>query len=410
VDLPVEPAASVVLIDRPPVPRRGLEETLRSWTGQGQLWEALGATGPPQLVADRKWTPTMVRRRAHRVLFERLHTTLASWPTDQRAWLDALPASSETFGERTSVPGPGISWTQTRVAGWPPRHFVGRRRRRVPETLLSTITRWTLDQLEPVLRDGSRPGDEMQHAAVARATIALSLLEIAPLDRVAPSRPTTPDLAAVAAEGQPWRSLVPVARELLRVDAIEALADLALDVVAPFDDLSGRLFHLAILGEVLYALRTCGATVVSRHPLGDASPGPAYLVTDADDREWDLWFEAAGAWNYYDVGESYPQAAAGVPGAGSALGTDLMLIRPRESALLLECKHSRKPSVVARDGYLQAVAYATEAFELAPQITSVVVGPEGVVQRSGWADTMVGLVGIIPPDDVPALIEHALGT
>jgi hypothetical protein len=202
---------------------------------------------------------------------------------------------------------------------------------------------------------------------------------------------------------------VPVARELLRAQTPEALAELALEVVAPFDDLSGRLFHLAVLGEVLHALRTCGATIVSRHPLGDASPGPAYLVTDANDRQWDLWFEAAGAWKYYDVEESYPQAAAGVPGAGSALGTDLMLI-PQESALLLECKHSWKPAVVARDGYLQALAYATEAFELAPQLTSVVVGPQGVVQTSGWADTMVGLVGIIAPDDIPPLIEHALGT
>jgi hypothetical protein len=133
-------------------------------------------------------------------------------------------------------------------------------------------------------------------------------------------------------------------------------------------------------------------------------------VTDAQDREWDLWFEAAGAWSFYEVEESYPQAAAGVPGAGTALGTDLMLIRPGERALLIECQHSWNPSVVARGGYLQALAYATEAFELAPPLTSVVVGPEGVVHESGWATTMVGLIGIVPPNDIPALIEHVLGS
>jgi hypothetical protein len=280
----------------------------------------------------------------------------------------------------------------------------------VPETLLSTVTRWTLEQLAPVVREGSNPGDELQHTAVANARTALALLGRAPLDSVAAGRPTTPDLAAVTAEGQPWHLLVPVARELLRVENPVVLAELALDVVAPYDDLSGRLFHLAVLGEVLFALRTSGATIVSRHPLGDSSSGPAYLVTDAQDREWDLWFEAAGAWKHYEVDEPYPDAARGVQGAGSALGTDLMLIRRGVCALLLECKHSWSASVVARDGYLQALAYATEAFELAPAVTSVVVGPEGVVQSPGWADTMAGTLGIVGPCDVPPLIEHALGT
>lgn len=412
--VPGEPALDPDLIDLgstpepPPIPQRGLVEVLRSWSGQGQLWEALGAADD---VAERHWKPSMVRRRARRVLFERLQTTLAEWPEDPRDWLDALPASTETRDYRSSSPRPGTSWTRTRIAGWPPRTFVGRDRRRVPETLLSTVTRWTLDQLVPLVRDAEKLGDPHHRQAVRRAKAALTLLDVEPLSDVTPASPTPPDLAAVAAEGHPWRLLVPVARALQAAGDPEELARLAREVVGPSPELTGRLFHLAVLGEVLHGLRTAGAHVVSRHPLGDSSRGPAYLVTDHEDREWDLWFEAAGAWGYYDVEELYPKVAHGVPGAGGALGTDLMLIRPGESALLLECKHSFRPAVVARGGYLQALAYAVEALDLAPAVTSVVVGPEGVVVEPGYGNPDPSTrIGIVRPYDVPILIEHALGT
>lgn len=410
-DVPGEPALDPDLIDLgpvrepPPIPERGLVEVLRSWSGQGQLWEALGA---PEDVAERHWKPTMVRRRARRVLFERLHTMLEEWPEDSRDWLDALPASTETLDYRSSSPRPGTSWTRTRIAGWPPRTFIGRHRQRIPETLLSTVTRWTLDQLAPLVRDAEKLGDPHHDQAVHRANVALGLLDVEPLSDVTPAAPTPPDLAAVAAEGHPWRLLVPVAAALQAADDPEVLAQLAREVVGPSPELTGRLFHLAVLGEVLHGLRTAGARVISRHPLGDSSGGPAYLVIDHEDHEWDLWFEAAGAWKYYDVEELYPQVAAGVPGAGGALGTDLMLIRRGERALLLECKHSWNPAVVARGGYLQALAYAVEALDLAPAVTSVVVGPERVVLESNYGNPdPYTRVGIVNPFEVPILIERA---
>lgn len=418
-DVPDEPAPDAELKPRPPIPERGLDETLRSWSGQGQLWAALGTAPPTDPVAERRWSTAKIRRRANRVLFERILADLERWPSDQRAWLDALPASTISIDERSPTPGPGTSWARTRLAGWPPTAFVGRRRHRVPETLLSTVTRWTLDRLEPVVAEGSKPSDPHHRAAVARARTALSLTSTSPLDGVTGAEPSPGDLKAIAAEGAPWRSLVPVARHLLRTDDPRTLADLALELVRPYADLSGRLFHLGVLGEVLLGLRTAGAEVVSRHPLGDASAGPAYEVTDAQDNTWHLWFEAAGAWTYYGIDEPYPEAAAAVHGAGASLGTDLMLIRRTfgrertgrgEAVLLLECKHSFDPGVVARDGYLQAVAYAAEAIDLADDVTSVVVGPEGVVRVPGGWTTTIGLdVGIIAPYDVPPLIEKALG-
>lgn len=414
-----EPAPDAELKPRPPIPARGLEETLRSWSGQGQLWAALGTAPPTDPVADRRWTATKIRRRANRVLFERIRDDLARWPADQRAWLEALPASTVAVDERTPTPGPGTSWARTRLTGWPPAVFVGRRRRRVPETLLSTVTRWTLDHLEPVVKEGAKRADENHRTAISRAASALELVNVSPLNDVTGAEPTPGDLKAISAEGTPWRSLVPVARHLLRVDDPQMLADLALEVVRPYEDLSGRLFHLGVLGEVLLGLRTAGAEVVSRHPLGDTSPGPAYEITDAQDNVWHLWFEAAGAWTYYGIEEPYPDAAAAVARAGAPLGTDLMLMRRTagqerrgrgEAALLLECKHSDDHGVVARDGYLQAVAYAAEATDLADDVTSVVVGPEGVVRvPGGWTTTMGLEIGIVAPYDVPALIEKALG-
>ena len=401
-------AASSGVAAGPPIPTRGLDEVLRSWSGQGQLWEALAAVQDP--VAERQWRPEDIRRRALRVLFEQLTPTLAGWPARTRDWLDALPAASARDALHASAPVAGTRWGATRRLGWPPRGFVARPRVRVPETLLSTVARWTLDELAAVVDTAADPADELQVRAHERADVALRLRGLEPLASTTPLMPTRSDLTAVTAEGRPWRSLAPVAQALRDLRDPGVLNELALHVVAPDPQLAWRLFHLAVLGEVLHALRTAGANAVSLRPLGDAVPGPAFLVKDAAGRAWDLWFEAAGAWGYYKRQEAYPLAAAGVIGAGSALGTDLMLLRLDERALLLECKYSWKPSVVARGGYEQTLAYAAETFELAPDLTAAVVGPEGVVQKPAFANTVAGSVGIVPPDAIAPLIEHAFAT
>lgn len=389
------------------IPRRGLVETLRAWSGQGQLWAALAATNDE--VAEREWTPDMIRRRANRVLFERLHHVIARWPADQRVWLEALPAAIETSVRHSAAPLPGTSWTSTRMQGWPPRRFVVRSRERVPETVLSTVTRWILEALLPVVHDAGAPSSASQRKAHDRALRALSLMRAVPLDGVTSAKPTSVDLRAIETEGYPWNLLPPVAAALLDAQRPAVIADLAITAVAPYPHLAWRLFQLAVLGEVLHGLRTAGARVVSNHPLGDSVPGPSHTVYDAENRKWDLWFEAAGAWKYYRYDEPYRQAAAGVPGAGAALGTDLMLARPGERALLIECKYSANPRVVAQ-GYLQTLAYAAEACDLAGgSVTAVVVGPDEVVSREhGWADTLAGPISIVAPGTVPLLIENAL--
>ena len=194
--------------------------------------------------------------------------------------------------------------------------------------------------------------DSVQTRAAARTVVALSMRERMPLAGASPLTPTQADLRAVRSEGRPWRSVATAADELRRLSDPNSLIELALAIVAPAPDLAWRLFHLAVLGELLHALRTSGARVVSLRPLGSSASGPAYLVEDADGDKWDLWFEAAGAWKYYEVPSPYAQLAAEVAGAGGPLGTDLMLMRQdRDRALLLECKYSWDASVVARGGY-----------------------------------------------------------
>lgn len=402
-----EPATSFGL-SSPAIPQRGLDEILRSWTGQGQLWAALAAAEDP--VAERHWSAADIQRRAHRVVFQELEPLMASWPRSVRAWVNALPAVSERRRVIGPAPRAGVSWSETRRrGGWPPRSFVARPRYRLPDTLLATTLRWTLDQLAVIATAAAAPVDSTEVIARERLTVALGLLDEEPLAHTEPVAPTSTDIAALRSEGTPWRSVAPVAAKLRELGLEATLRELADRIVWPSAELAWRLFHLAILGELLHALRTSGASVVSLRPLGASLAGPAFLVTDADDRDWDLWFEAAGAWSYYGRADPYASAVAGVPGAGTAIGTDLMLIRPDECALLIECKYSSNPAVVARGGYEQALAYAAEAHELtAGAVTAAVVGPAGVVKSAAWADTLAGPVGVVPPDAIPVVVENAL--
>ena len=407
-DLHPTVAPGARLTPPPPIPTRGLDETLRTWSGQGELWDALAAVRDP--VAERDWTARDVERRAHRVLFQLLEPMVATWPSTRRTWLDALPAVSHRRRITAAVPVSGTVWSETRRSGWPPRQFVARPRTRTADTLLVTTLRWVLEQLSTIRRSAIAPTTSEQLVARGHLDVALGLLDVEPIASVVSAAPTPSDLMAMRSAGRPWRSVAPVAGELRSLTGA-GLLELAERVVAPDGDLAWRLFHLAILGEVLHALRISGARVTSRRPLGDSLSGPAYEVLDADGRVWDLWFEAAGAWKRYNRASPYVAAAAGVPGAGHAIGTDLMLVRPDDRALLIECKYSWNPAVVARGGYEQVVAYATEAHEIAPgNVSAVVVGPAGVVATVGYADTLAGPIGIVPPDAIPAVIENALGS
>ena len=388
----------------PPIPRRGIEEVLRSWSGRGQLFEALAACQDP--VAARRWDHADIRARAHRILFAQLEPQIARWPLDPRRWIDTIPPAVTRSRVHVDRPLSGTDWRTTRRLGWPPKQFVGRLPQRQHDDLLVGVLVWTLRQLAVVSSDAAAPVTATECAARDRCEVALSLLSESSFAGLEADRPGYADLRGVRSLGSPLSELAEVASKLVGLET--NLERLAFELIAPDPDLAWRLFHLGVLGEVLHSLRTAGAHVTSLSPLGAAIHGPAFAVVDSEGEEWDLWFEAAGAWSHYGGNEPYKQAAAGVEGAGSALGCDVMLVQPGRRALLIECKYSNSGSVVARSGYLQALAYATEVSEICAAVTAVVIGPVGVVGLPGWANTLPGLIGIISPAQLPELLEHCL--
>jgi hypothetical protein len=374
------------------------------WSGSGQLFDALAACHDP--VAQRRWDKTDITARAERILFAHLEPLLARWPANPRGWLDAIPPMNERSRVVVDRPLSGTDWRSTMRLGWPPPGFISRPPSRRNDDLLVDVLVWTLRQMVSVRKNAASPTSIWQRSVRDRCDVGLGMLVNHAFLGVEGGRPGRADLRGVRSVGAPWSDLAEVASRLVALEADLEL--LALELVAPDPSLAWRLFHLAVLGEVLHSLRTSGAQVASLRPLGASKSGPAFSVTDCDGEEWDLWFEAAGAWSYYEREEPYKNAAAGVAGAGSALGCDLMLAQLDRRALLIECKYSSEGSVVARGGYLQALAYAAEASEMSGAVTSVVVGPEGVVESPGWTDALPGLIGIISPAQLPELLEHCL--
>jgi hypothetical protein len=387
----------------PKIPTTGLVETTRSWSSAGELFEALAAVEEP----EREWSARDLERRAHRVLAQRLRPDLMKWPQGFSDWLDALPAESLRPREMISAPSSGTSWRETARHGWPPIAFHGRTRHRIADTLLISTLRWTLESLKPVVEDARSVLPGLLVDVDEQLAAAFGLLEVDPVSRAHAVPPSFSDLAAVSGEGHPWNVLSPVAADLLRRQS-DGILELIDTLIVPDDQLSGRLFHLGVLGELLVALRSAGADVIPVRPVsGSASVGPSYRVVSAEENPWELWFEAAGLWSERQILSPYQLASQGVPGAGGALGADLLLAREDARALLVECKYSANPARVARDGFHQAAAYALEARELFEGVVSVVVGPSDVVIDSTLVATKTAKLGICRPDHMDQLLLSA---
>ena len=149
-------------------------------------------------------------------------------------------------------------------------------------------------------------------------------------------------------------------------------------------------------------------------PLRGLRSGPQLSAVQPDGRSWDLWFESAGARSHYELGRStYASAVAGVPDTGGAIGSDVLLIRPGERALLLECKWSADASYVGRDGYNQVSSYVLATLiGLAPQVWGFVVGPEEVVPTTSfgleaWRSMRI-ILGSTHASEVAALVRRFL--
>ena len=294
-----------------------------------------------------------------------------------------------------------------RQYGWPPTGFIGQQRNRTVDSLLVTTMKWALKGLARVHASAKALFPSSAERVKHQLSAAFALLDLEPIASAEAIRPSAVDMRALRAEGTPW-SYVANACDLLRQVEV-SLLELAKSTIYPQPQLRGRLFHLAVLGLVLRSIRDLGLAITSRRPIGAPSVGPAYSIGDLAGPCADLWFEAAGAWSYYGKTSPYVVAAQGVEGAGSPLGADLMLLVPHRRVLLVECKYSTDAQIVARAGYEQAVAYAAEAANhLAPQVFSIVVGPDEVVSASHRTTLSIGTIAIAAPADLTAIVREFL--
>lgn len=393
--MPAEPARRQP--HGPALPWPGLLSVLSNYSSRGQLFTALG-TVPD----DDAWSSSDVRRRARRILLERLIPTVRALPTSTSAWLDALPAESRRHRATTTVPVGRIDWPRTRLGGWPPTRFVTSRRSRTPDEVLVTTLAWAGGRVLDVVKDATSllPGGG-DPIAVQLETLR-RLLDVRPLVDAEPVAPGRPELAALRATGRPWSALASMI-DVLRLEDLD-LPALARELLVPDDDLRWRLFHLGCLGTVLTALKGRGWTATGLRPLGIGT-GPAYALTDDVGRQWELWFEAAGIWSYYKVSSPYAEASAGLAAAAQPLGADIALFRGNEEAVAIECKYSADPKYIVRNGYLQGMAYLSEIrSRKASTCRAIVVGPEDVVPSTHSTSTIAGELYIAPPSALPQLL------
>lgn len=410
------------------LPTRGLREVLTSWSAGGrvtdpeQLLAALAATGTSQVDVERAWQLRDVRCRAARVLWSLLLPELLSLPDQAQTWVNALPAVSTTSTVISPRPSAPINWGRTvRLnLGWPPprgvatAQFATRVRNRVADDVMVSILRWSADRLLAMQQDAARMLPEVVGQAAPQMEALAEIRAI--IGSGTDAAPSVWQLAALQAAGDPWNRLAEVVGHLLELE--DDPFDFALQVIWPDESLRGRLFHLAIYGQLLVVLRELGYAIEARVPLSGSAASPNHVAVSWRGDDVELWFEGTGAWKHYGFNNLYKLAAAGVP-RRAALSPDCLAVRVRDSTvvgvLALECKDSASTTYVARNGYLQALAYGTEfAVGLRAPTLSFALGPSTVVQFASDTDVFdahSGLnlrVGVGSAKDIEDMVDRLL--
>ncbi|MFL6238997.1 MAG: hypothetical protein ACJ735_05830 [Actinomycetes bacterium] len=226
------------------------------------------------------------------------------------------------------------------------------------------------------------------------------------------------ELAALDSAGPPWNQLATVARELVRLES--DMYQFALEVIWPDESMRGRLFQLAVYGEVLAALRDGQYVLQSRLPLTGSSSAPNHVAASWRGDDIHVWFEASGSWDYYGSGPTaYKTATAGI-GGQAVPSPDCLVARVGDgghvkAALIIECKESLNATYVARDGYLQALAYGTEFTTRTQTPTrAYTVGLDALVRFRSETDVFSGgtglalQVGVAPAGGVASLVSDLI--
>jgi hypothetical protein len=386
------------------IPREGIEEVSRGWSGEGSVYEALASVASSDAV---QWSASDIRRRARRVLLGLLDPLIAAWPSSSLAWEEHLPSTSRAEKRVSRIPSGSVNWREThRTSGWPPREYSLRTRRRATdEVALGTLV-WVSNRIRNVAAD-ARP---LAPATAVRVEGKLDAVDGALAghsSRELP-RPGRLDLLSLRTSGHPWTSVGAAAEMLAKTEQDPEFV--AFEMLAPDPDTQWRLFHLAAFGMVIRSLRSHRFQVTWRRPLSGTRPGPQVEAVDPSGSSYDLWFEAGAARSAYGLPKgAYTEAVRAIQGVGSPIGVDVMLLDKGSRALLFECKWSTDSQYVGRDGFHQSASYALDALDgLAAEVWSFVVGPHDVVPETSVADGSHKNLGVVLGSTSPMLVEDVV--
>lgn len=412
-------------LDPGDLPVRGLEAVLTGWSGGGMVRsrdDLLRALAGHDVSDDtsHSWSENSIMQRASRIIWSMMRPRLAQLCDSPRAWIDALPARSDSRRLVSNRPLPPVNWTATALMnrGWPPplgdenAVFVSKRRERLADDLLASTLRWFDAELRLVHSAASRLYRELrQDLAPQMDALAEAVRHLGP-GPVTP--PSWADLRAVAREGPQWRLLAELCDELLslRDDPMH----FCMHVLWPTPELRGRLFHLAVYGEAISALTERDYEVVSTGPITASAQRPTHIASGTDGSIIQLWFEASGAWRAYGArSTTYRRAVRGGPGPD--LSPDCLLVAvdsvgAARTGLVLECKDSgSNRGYATRNGYLQALAYGVElAVNVGTPTRSFSIGRNTMVDQATSAavfqpaDACRLEVGVAPSRSVDELV------
>lgn len=388
------------------VPLDGVTYVLSGWSGQGSLFQALSVVVDPDGI-ERAWDEKTMRSRGNRILIEHVRADLTQWPQSVDEWLPHLPVSSRSRTLVSRTPHGRVDWRETsRQHGWPARAFVTRlREREIADVTVSTLA-WTVKTIDRIIDHARRAGAlgiDLPELDIPLAAAREALTHTQVPDDL--PRPDRHDLESLRTSGMPWSDVQPVAAKLVRSET--DLVWFALQLLAPDPDFRWRLYHLAVLGHVLLALRAEGASIRWQTPMGSGAAGPNFVARMVDGTSVDVWFEASGSRAYYKQGRSlYRRVMSSVLGSDSSIGADVGLFIPsRGHALLLECKFSSYGPYIARNGYHQAAGYALNESDAWVRTWSYVVGPTERVSAASHVDAGEAVaLGVTAVPWVPQLI------
>lgn len=403
-----EPSRHAGVIDLD-IPLDGVTYVLSGWSGQGSLYQALSVLNDPDGI-ERAWDKKTVRSRADRILLEHIRADLKRWPQTLEEWIPHLPVASHSRTIVTQIPRGRVDWRETsRRFGWPSRDFVTRlREREIADVTVSTLA-WTVRAVDRIVDEAKLVGAWGQDMSALDAPLSAAREALA-YTRVPDDlpRPDRHDLESLRTSGRPWSDIQPVAAKIVRAET--DLAWFALQLLAPEPDFRWRLYHLAVLGHVLMALRAEGAIIRWQTPMGSGASAPNFVARMTDGTNVDVWFETSGSRKHYEKGEStYRRVMRPVLGSESSIGADIGLFAPsRGHALLLECKFSSYAPYIARNGFHQAAGYALNERDAWKRVWSYVIGPQERVTAPAHVDVGGGdgdiVLGVTAVQWVPELI------